>query len=81
QHAVNTFLGCDDDYILESLIQAMYTASLLSPESAEDFVHPLSIYIKFNRSSKNILIREHSQLLRQELLKQGIENDRIPDQF
>src|SRR5690606_31842524 len=36
-HAVNTFAGCDDDYILESLIQAMYTSCLLSPESAEKF--------------------------------------------
>ncbi|MDF4968317.1 hypothetical protein P3573_07060 [Vibrio parahaemolyticus] len=81
QHAVNTFMGCDDDYILESLIIAMYTACLLSPTSAEDFIQPLNRYIQFNRRSNNILIREHSQLLRQELAKLGIEEDRISNQF
>lgn len=81
QHAVNTFTGCDDDYILESLIQAMYTSCLLSPESAEDFVQPLDRYIRENSGSNNILIREHSQLLRQELVKLGIEEDRISNQY
>jgi hypothetical protein len=81
QHAVNTFIGCDDDYILESLILAMYTACLLSPESAEQFVQPLNTFIQYNSRSNNILIREHSQLLKQELAKRGIEGNRISNQF
>lgn len=81
QHAVNTFVDCDDDYILESLIQAMYTACLLSPGSAEEFVNPLNTYVQFNWMSKNILIREHSQLLRLELLRKGIEDFRMSVQF
>lgn len=80
-HAVNTFLGCDDDYILESLILAIYTACLLSPESAEEFVQPLNRYIQFNSRSNNILIREHSQLLKKELLSRGIDENRISNQF
>ncbi|MFD0706773.1 NACHT domain-containing protein [Photorhabdus akhurstii] len=80
-HAVNTFMGCDDDYILESLVIAMYTACLLSPESAETFIPPLERYIRFNRSSKNILIREHCLLLKQELLRLGVDEDRISNQF
>lgn len=80
-HTVNTFIGCEDDYMLESLILAMYTSCLLSPASAENFVQPLNIYIQFNGSSKNILIREHSQLLRQELVKLGIKEDRLSNQF
>ena len=81
QHAVDTFMGCDDDYILESLIIAMYTACLLSLESAEDFIQPLNRYIQFNRRSNNILIREHSLLLKQKLVKLGVEKDRISNQF
>ncbi|WP_180041572.1 ATP-binding protein [Acinetobacter sp. YH12218] len=80
-HAVNTFAGCDDDYILESLIQAMYTSCLLSPESAEKFVQPLNKYIRLNGGSNNILIREHSQLLRQELVNLGVEEYRISNQY
>ena len=80
-NAVNMFIGCEDDYILESLILAMYTSCLLSPESAENFVEPVNIYIKFNSSSKNILIREHSKLLVQELLKLGVKEDRVSNQF
>lgn len=80
-HAVNTFIGCDDDYILESLIIAMYSACLVSPEFAESFILPLERYIRFNSSSKNILIREHCLLLKQELLRLGIDKSRMPNQF
>ncbi|MEC6832008.1 hypothetical protein VXS06_09565 [Photobacterium toruni] len=80
-HAVDAFIGCDDDYILESLILAMYTACLLSRESAEEFVQPLNRFIQFNSRSTNILIREHAQLLMQELLSIGIQEDRLSNQF
>lgn len=81
QHAVNTFMGCKDDYIVESLIIAMYTACLLSPESAEKFIQPLNRYIQSNKRSNNILIREHSQLLKKELVRLGVEEHKISNQF
>ena len=58
-HAVNTFTGCDDDYILESLILAMYTSCLLSPESVENFVQPLNRYIRANIVTGKQIGRAH----------------------
>lgn len=80
-YAVQRFALSNDEYILESLILAMYTTCLLLPKSSEEFVQPLNKFIDYCNGSINILIREHSQLLKQELVSRGIEEDRILDQF
>ena len=80
-YAVQTFLGCNDDYIQESLILAIYSASLISQHSFEEIIFPLNLYIHDNQETSNILIREHTTLLIQLLDRQGYDISSITKQF
>jgi hypothetical protein len=80
-YAVQIFDGCNDDYIQESLIIAIYSATLISQHSLEEIIFPLNIYIHCNQETSNILIREHTTLLMQLLDRQGYDISSITKQF
>lgn len=80
-HSVKTFGRCNDDYIIESQILAMYSACLLYPGAAEHLAEPLNDFIRFYKSTKNILIREHAELLKHEIIVAGIDSGRVSNTF
>jgi hypothetical protein len=55
--------SCDDDYVLESVVQAVYSACLLNPDAPRKFASALHFLFDTRRFSGNAFIREHVLLL------------------
>ena len=81
EYAVDEFNGCNDDYIQERLILAMYSACLLYKGNMEIFSKSLEKYIQYNQESSNILIREHALLLKQKLKNDAVDSNFIQPMF
>lgn len=59
------FQGCDDDYILESIALAVYSACLLERHRAVEFVPALEGLLSPTFDSPNVLVRDSVRLLGQ----------------
>jgi len=59
------FQGCDDDYILESIALAIYSACLLERHRAVEFIPALKGLLSPTFDSPNVLIRDSVRLLGQ----------------
>lgn len=59
------FEGCDDDYILESIALAIYSACLLERHRAVDFVPVLIALLSPTFDSPNVIVRDSVRLLGQ----------------
>lgn len=59
------FQGCDDDYILESIALAIYSACLLQRHRATEFVPALRGLLSPTFDSPNVLVRDSVRLLGQ----------------
>lgn len=59
------FQGCDDDYILESIALAIYSACLLQRHRAAEFVPALRGLLSPTFDSPNVLVRDSVRLLGQ----------------
>ncbi|MFJ3463641.1 ATP-binding protein [Achromobacter spanius] len=59
------FQGCDDDYILESIAQAIYSACLLQRHRAGEFIPALTGLLSPTFDSPNVLVRDSVRLLGQ----------------
>jgi len=59
------FQGCDDDYVLESIALAIYSASLLERGRLEEFIPALEGLLSPTFDSPNVLVRDSVRLLEQ----------------
>lgn len=59
------FQGCDDDYVLESIALAIYSACLLERSVVDEFVPALEGLLSATFDSPNVLIRDSVRLLGQ----------------
>lgn len=59
------FQGCDDDYILESITLAIYSACLLERQRNTEFIPALSGLLSSTFDSPNVLVRDSVRLLGQ----------------
>lgn len=66
------FSSCEDDYIFESLILAVYGALLLAKGKATEFAPALKAALLSGYDSPNVLIRDAVRLLSLELRAQGV---------
>lgn len=57
------FEGCDDDYILESISLAIYSACLLAPDRRAEFVPALDGLLTYTFDTPNVLVRDSIRLL------------------
>lgn len=57
------FEDCDDDYILESIALAVYSACLLTPERSAEFVPALEGLLMTTSGTPNVLVRDSVRLL------------------
>ena len=65
------FQECDDDYILESISLAIYSACLLEPDRRKEFVPALEGLLRPAYDTPNVLIRDSVSLLGR--LMQGVD--------
>ena len=70
QTVISEFAYCDDDYVLERISLAIYSACLLSHQRRNAFMPALPGLLSIASDSKNILLRDTVQLL-VNLLKTG----------
>lgn len=70
QTVISEFAYCDDDYVLERISLAIYSACLLSYQRRNAFMPALPGLLSIASDSKNILLRDTVQLL-VNLLKTG----------
>lgn len=70
QTVISEFAYCDDDYVLECISLAIYSACLLSHQRRNAFMPALPGLLSIASDSKNILLRDTVQLL-VNLLKTG----------
>lgn len=57
------FQGCDDDYVLENIALAIYSASLLERSRKDEFISALEGLLSPTFDSPNILVRDSVRLL------------------
>lgn len=69
---VQTFRDCDDDYILESVAQSVYSACLLNRDHRSAFVPALDALLSSVYDCANVLVRDSVRLLG-ELLRSDLE--------
>jgi len=66
------FEDCDDDYILESISLAIYSACLLAPDRRADFLPALDGLLTYTFDTPNVLVRDSIRLLASLLKDAGI---------
>lgn len=69
---LEAFEGCDDDYILESIVLATYTASLLDSGDLAEYIPALDLLVSPSFETPNILVRDTVRLLARKLAVAGV---------
>ena len=64
-----TFSGCDDDYVLEGVSLAIYSACLLEMDERSPYVAALGVLVSSGYDTSNVLVRDTVRLLAQLLSK------------
>jgi hypothetical protein len=67
----DTFQGCDDDYVLESIALAIYSACLLKRGHEDEFIPALEGLLSPAFDSPNVLVRDSVRLLGQRVAQCG----------
>ncbi|MDD2099975.1 ATP-binding protein [Pseudomonas putida] len=67
-----TFAASDDDYILESVAEAIYSACLIAHEHHSSFIPALNVLVSRGYDRPNVIIRDSIRMLAGLLKDQGV---------
>ncbi|WP_139657397.1 ATP-binding protein [Pseudomonas shirazica] len=67
------FLDSDDDYILESVTEAIYSACLIAREQRPSFIPALRVLVSHGYDRANVIIRDSIRMLAELLKDHGID--------
>lgn len=67
------FLASDDDYILESVTEAIYSACLIAREQRPSFIPTLRVLVSQGYDRANVIIRDSIRMLAELLKDHGID--------
>lgn len=74
------FSEADDDYIQESVVEAIYSACLIARDSRASFLPALNVLVARGYNQPNIIIRDSIRML-SELLAEHIVDERLKDRL
>ena len=74
EELLEVFEGCDDDYVLESVVLASYSACLLNAGQESEYLPALNALISSSYDTPNVMIRDTVQLLARRLAITGLPN-------
>jgi len=74
------FAGADDDYIQESIAEAIYSACLIARNSRASFLPALDVLVSRGYDRPNIIIRDSIRML-SELLGEHVVDERLKDRL